>query len=74
MRKVCSVYVDKAVYSIDEPYEYIVPPEMEVVKGSRVLVPFSNSNRKTMGIVSKIGFDDNFEKKLKPIYKVLDEK
>ncbi|MEG0895188.1 MAG: DEAD/DEAH box helicase family protein, partial [Oscillospiraceae bacterium] len=74
MRKVCSVYVDKAVYSIDEPYEYIVPPEMEVVKGSRVLVPFSNSNRKTMGIVSKIGFDDNFEKKLKPIYKVPDEK
>lgn len=50
---VAKVAVSAAVYAIDKPYDYLIPAEMqgEIRPGSRVLVPFGRSNRKTEGFV-----------------------
>lgn len=50
---VARVAVSAAVYSIDRPYDYAVPPSMEsaVREGSRVSVPFGASNKQTNGII-----------------------
>ena len=41
-RSVAKVAVAKAIYAIDKPYDYLVPPELEgtLEPGMRVLVPF----------------------------------
>ena len=43
----------KAIYAIDKPYDYLVPPELEgqVLPGMRVAVPFGSGNRGSDGIV-----------------------
>ena len=50
---VAKVAVSAAVYAIDKPYDYLIPAEMQgkIRPGSRVLVPFGRSNRKTEGFV-----------------------
>lgn len=47
------VAVSKAVYAIDKPYDYLVPPELEesLVPGMRVIVPFGSGNRSSDGMV-----------------------
>ena len=47
------VAVSKAIYAIDKPYDYLVPPELEgqVLPGMRVAVPFGSGNRGSDGIV-----------------------
>ena len=49
----CKVAVSAAVFSIDKPYDYTVPPELTQVlrPGMRVLVPFGAGNRRTEGLV-----------------------
>ncbi|MGI6462425.1 MAG: replication restart helicase PriA [Candidatus Scatomorpha sp.] len=63
-------------YSLDKPFDYYIPQSLEstVQIGSRVLVPFSKSNRKTEGIILYFSKSSDIdEKKLKPILSVLDE-
>ena len=50
---VAKVAVSAAVYAIDKPYDYLIPAELQgkIKPGSRVLVPFGRSNRKTEGFV-----------------------
>ena len=50
---VARVAVSAAIYAIDKPYDYLIPPEMQGIlhPGSRVLVPFGSGNRKTEGFV-----------------------
>ena len=52
-RVVAKVAVSKAIYAIDKPYDYLVPPELEgqVLPGMRVAVPFGSGNRGSDGIV-----------------------
>ncbi|MBE6798698.1 MAG: primosomal protein N' [Ruminococcaceae bacterium] len=71
---VVSVAVDGAVYQIDRPFDYFVPPNLrESAKvGCRVLVPFGRGNVKKTGIILK--YSDECElSKLKPVLEVLDK-
>ena len=47
------VAVSAAPYSIDKPYDYLVPPELEpqALPGVRVTVPFGKGNRGSEGII-----------------------
>ncbi|MEG1887646.1 MAG: DEAD/DEAH box helicase family protein, partial [Oscillospiraceae bacterium] len=69
-----SVVVDQTVFSIDKPYDYFVPSELQAKAklGCRVTVPFGNGNRKKQGLI--IGFSDNgMTEKTKMICSVVDE-
>ena len=50
---VAKVAVSAAIYTIDKPYDYLIPAEMQgtIQPGCRVLVPFGRGNRKTEGFV-----------------------
>lgn len=52
---IANVSVDIAHSNIDRLFSYIVPEDMDVSVGHRVLVPFGAGNRKTEGFV--IGLD-----------------
>lgn len=49
--QIAKIAVEAATYAIDKPYSYIVPGDMEVAVGCRVLVPFGRGNRTSEGIV-----------------------
>ena len=68
---VAFVAVDAAVYAIDKPYSYHIPPEMNVRVGIRVIVPFGRSNRRTEGIVLDISEEEHSG--LKAIERPLDK-
>lgn len=71
---VVSIAVDQAVYQIDRPFDYFVPPELRAHAkvGCRVVVPFGKGNIKKTGII--LGFAEDAETiKLKPILQVLDK-
>lgn len=50
------VAVEEAPYSIDRPYEYLIPPSMadRLRPGMRVLVPFARGNRRCEAFVLKV--------------------
>ncbi len=50
---VAKIALSRAVYAIDKPYDYRVPPELEarLRPGMRVLVPFGQGNRGSDGMV-----------------------
>ena len=60
---VAKVALSRAVYAIDKPYDYLVPPELEqaVLPGIRVLVPFGGGNRPSDGIVLAVGRQEEGE-------------
>ena len=74
-RKIAKVAVAKAVYAIDRPYDYLIPPELEdrLRPGMRVLVPFAAGNRGSDGIVLSVCEKDDADQRLKLIEAVLDE-
>ena len=53
---VARVAVSKAVYAIDKPYDYLIPPALEgvIVAGMRVLVSFGAGNRGSDAIVLSV--------------------
>ena len=71
---IVKVAVSAAPYSIDKPYDYLVPGELieAAVPGVRVTVPFGRGNRASEGII--LARNDAGEKKegLKPLQAVLD--
>lgn len=73
MGHVAKIAVSAATFTIDKPYDYAVPHDLQdlVVPGMRVLVPFGKGNRKSEGVVLSLGTDSN--KKLKSIEKLLDD-
>lgn len=75
-RKVARISVSKALYAIDKPYSYLIPPELEhtLRPGMRVLVPFGNGNRGCDGIVLSVGEEPSSGITLKAILSCLDEK
>ena len=53
---IVKVAVSAAPYSIDKPYDYLVPPELaeQAVPGVRVTGPFGRGNRVSEGIILAI--------------------
>ena len=74
-RKIAKVAVAKAVYAIDRPYDYLIPPELEgrLRPGMRVLVPFGAGNRGSDGVVLSIGESGSAGQSLKAVETALDE-
>lgn len=72
--KVAKIAVASATYTIDRPYDYKIPPELEdkLLAGMRVLVPFGAGNRRTDGIALAVteGEDNS---KLKSVIALLDD-
>ena len=70
------IAVEAATYSIDKPYDYLIPEELraKVVPGVRVRVGFGKGNRRTEGIVLDVhNGEDSKNVRLKPIIEVLDD-
>ena len=71
---IVKIAVSAAPYSIDKPYDYLVPEELEAaaVPGVRVTVPFGKGNRESEGMI--LARNDKGEKlpHLKPLKAVLD--
>lgn len=71
---VAKIAVSAATYSIDRPYDYLVPEELAATLsvGSRVSVPFGKGNRACEGIVLALESSSSLSS-LKSIRSVLDE-
>jgi primosomal protein N' (replication factor Y) len=50
---IAQIAVSAAVYAMDKPYDYLVPPDLEtrLQPGMRVTVPFGRGNRRQEGMV-----------------------
>ena len=72
--KIARVAVAAATYTIDKPYDYLVPENLEerAKPGVRVTVPFGNGNRASEGIVLALASDSK-RPKLKAVKEVLDD-
>ena len=70
---IVKVAVSAAPYSIDKPYDYLVPePLLETaVPGVRITVPFGRGNRHSEGIILSRGIGEKVQG-LKPLAAVLD--
>ncbi len=69
---IASVVVDKATYSFDIAFDYIVPSGVQAVKGQRVVVPFGNGSKKRIGLIMSLR-DEVPRKPLKKIFSVIDD-
>lgn len=71
---IAKIAVAAATYSLDKPYDYLIPESMQakLMPGMRVFVPFSRGNRRSEGIVLALTDKSEYEK-LKPIESCLDE-
>ena len=67
---IAKIAVRAARFSIDKPYSYRFGPDMTLVPGVRVMVPFGSGNRRTEGVVLSIESGD--ETKLKVVLQQLD--
>ncbi|MBQ3491580.1 MAG: primosomal protein N' [Oscillospiraceae bacterium] len=68
---IAKIAVSAANFAIDKPYSYFCPPEMEILPGMRVMVPFGRSNRHTEGVV--LSAENGEAEGLKPVFRALDE-
>ena len=68
---VARIALAAATFAIDRPYSYLVPEDLAVVPGMRVLVPFGKGNRPSEGLVLSLG-EGETTGKLKKITALLD--
>jgi len=68
---IAKIAVSAANYAIDKPYSYFVPPELSLVPGIRVLVPFGRGNRRAEGVVLSV--EDGTQGSLKTVEAKLDD-
>ena len=68
---VAKIAVSSAVYAMDKPYDYRIPPEMTLLPGMRVKVPFGKGNRMIEGMVLSV--EAGSEDGLKTVAEQLDE-
>ena len=71
---IVKVAVSAAPYSIDKPYDYLVPEGLRegAVPGVRVTVPFGRGNRESEGMILASGEGEKLQG-LKPLSAVLDK-
>ena len=55
--RLAKIAVEAATYAIDKPYTYLVPEDMTLAVGCRVLVPFGRGNRVSEGMVLELTED-----------------
>ena len=74
-RMIAKIAVSRAIYAIDRPYDYRVPPELEdrLRPGMRVLVPFGSGNRGTDGMVLSLTREEDHKPGRKDIQALLDD-
>lgn len=55
-KPIAKIAVEKAVYSFDKEFDYLIPPHLLPVcaVGKRVLVPFGRGNRCRQGIITAL--------------------
>ncbi|MBQ6540778.1 MAG: primosomal protein N' [Oscillospiraceae bacterium] len=72
-RMIAKIAVSAAVFSIDRPYDYIVPDALaeKAVPGARVTVPFGKGNRRSEGMILSVTRETEFDK-LKCVESVID--
>ena len=70
---IVKVAVSAAPYSIDKPYDYLVPDQLleTAVPGVRVIVPFGRGNRESEGMILARSEGEKFPA-IKPLKAVLD--
>ena len=71
---IAKIAVSAATYSIDKPYDYMIPESLaeNAIPGMRVLVPFGIGNKKSEGVVLSLA-QDRGGRTLKPIESLLDD-
>ena len=71
---VVKVAVSSATYSLDKPYDYLIPAHFaDIVRpGMRVIVPFGRGNRRCEGLVLSVAEESAYTN-LKPIDNVVDD-
>ena len=69
---IAKIAVGAASFAIDKPYSYIIPANMAVHSGMRVIVPFGRGNRQCEGIV--LSTEEGNEDGLKQVALCMDEK
>lgn len=69
--KIAKVIVDVPTRQTDRFFDYFIPPELEVQPGMRVIVEFGQ--RQVTGFIVNIVTKTDFQGKLKPIKKLIDE-
>ena len=68
---IAKIAVAAANFAIDKPYSYLVPDNLTVLPGQRVMLPFGRANKRTEGIVLTV--EDGSADKLKAIEGCLDD-
>lgn len=71
-KTVVSVVVDKALYSFDYPFDYLLPEGSTAVKGQRVAVPFGKGEKKRIGLITDIRREAP-QKRLKEVFCTIDD-
>lgn len=69
--RIVRVAVDTTVFHIDKPYDYLIPPDMEISPGQRVLVPFGRGNRRVEAMALAVT-GQSVREGIKAVIKVLD--
>ena len=69
---IAKIAVSAANFSIDKPYSYVIPQDMALSAGMRVMVPFGRGNRRTEGVVLSV--EDGLAEGLKPVDRALDDR
>ncbi len=67
------VIIDNPASQVDMEFDYLVPNHLNIQIGTRVKVPFGNSNRPTLGIVLDLSEDTTFVGPFKEVIEVLDK-
>ncbi len=65
------IAVASANFAIDKPYSYLVPQDMDLQPGHRVLVPFGRGNKKSEGVVLSV--EEGSRENLKTVLQRLDD-
>ena len=68
---IAKIAVASATFAIDKPYSYLVPENMNLLPGQRVLLPFGRANKRTEGIV--LAVEPGLEENLKTVENCMDE-
>ncbi len=70
---VAKIAVEKAAYSFDREFDYLVPDALSgaAAVGKRVLVPFGRGNSRRQGIITALAYEE--AEGLKPVLAVTDE-
>jgi len=70
---IAKIAVSSATYSIDKPYDYLIPAHLvdQAKPGMRVIVPFSRGNRRAEGLILSVEEESSYTR-LKPIDSIVD--